>query len=33
VTIIEQSTSHGLVKVQRVGTEPATFWILQRNLN
>jgi hypothetical protein len=33
VTIIEQSTSHGLVKVQRGGTQPATYWILQRNLN
>jgi hypothetical protein len=33
VTIIEQSTSHGLVKVQRGGAEPATYWILQRNLN
>jgi hypothetical protein len=33
VIIIEQSTSHGLVKVQRGGAEPTTYWILQRNLN
>jgi hypothetical protein len=33
VIIIEQSVSHGLVKVQRGGAEPATYWLLQRNLN
>ena len=33
VTIIELSASHGVVKVQRGGTQPATYWILQRNLN
>jgi len=33
VVIIDQSASHGLVKVQRGGTQPATYWILQRNLN
>ena len=33
VVIIDQSASHGVVKVQRGGTQPATYWILQRNLN
>jgi hypothetical protein len=33
VTIIDQSASHGLIKVQRSGAQPATYWILQRNLN
>jgi len=33
VTVIEQSASHGVVKVERGGAEPATYWILQRNLN
>jgi hypothetical protein len=33
VTIIERSASHGLVKVQRGGAEPVTYWLLQRNLN
>jgi len=32
VTIIEQG-SHGLVKVQRGGAEPVTYWTPLRNVN
>jgi hypothetical protein len=33
VTVIDQTASHGLVKVQRGGAEPAAYWTPQRNLN
>jgi len=32
VTIIENSSSHGLVKVQRGGAVPATYWTPLRNI-
>ena len=33
VTIIEDSGSHGLVKVQRGGVQPVTYWTPLRNIN
>jgi len=33
VTIIEDTGSHGLVKVRRDGPEPATYWTPVRNVN
>lgn len=33
VMIIDQSVSHGLIKVQRRGTEPVIYWTPRRNLN
>ncbi|HWB51660.1 MAG TPA: hypothetical protein VG651_21305 [Stellaceae bacterium] len=33
VTIIEDTGSHGLVKVKREGAEPATFWTQLRNVD
>jgi hypothetical protein len=33
VTIIEDTSSHGLVKVQRDSAEPATYWTPLRNVN
>lgn len=33
VTIMEDTGSHGLVKVRRDGPEPATYWTPVRNVN
>jgi hypothetical protein len=33
VTVIEDTGSHGLVKVRRDGPEPATYWTPVRNVN
>jgi hypothetical protein len=33
VTIIDQTNSHGLVKVQRGGAEPVTYWTQLRNVD
>jgi hypothetical protein len=33
VTIIEDTHSHGLVKVQRGGAQPVTYWTQLRNVN
>src|SRR5215469_17657233 len=33
VSIIEDTGSHGLVKVRRDGPEPATYWTPLRNVN
>jgi hypothetical protein len=33
VTIVEDSGSHGVVKVRRDGAEPATYWTPLRNIN
>jgi len=33
VTIIEDSGSHGVVKVRRGGAEPATYWTPLRNID
>lgn len=33
VTIIDQTNSHGLVKIQRGGAEPVTYWTQLRNID
>ena len=33
VTIIEDTASHGLVKVQRGGAQPVTYWTAVRNVD
>ena len=33
VTIIEDTKSHGVVKVQRGGAQPVTYWTSARNLD
>ena len=33
VIVIEDTVSHGLVKVQRDGAQPATYWTSLRNVN
>ena len=33
ITVIEDTDSHGLVKVKRDGAEPVTYWTQMRNVN